>query len=273
MLLDTHHHFDFLDRALREPFLVALADASVDVRLVAQTLTPTSFEELSRETDLLAGAGVPLPLPSLGFHPWWVTDDHADAELEVFSRAVHETRFIGEIGLDLGPRRVEAAPAGLQHRVLRELLQHVRRAADDSNSGEPYVLSIHAVRATTDVLDLLDELDVASHNVVPVFHRFAGTSDELTRLVRLGGHISAHPQLLASKRGRAYVTQVPADRLLLESDLPTEPIPGAMATDAENAAAELVERLSGALSTLSELREQDMTAEIARTQARLYGLG
>ncbi|MEL4357554.1 MULTISPECIES: TatD family hydrolase [unclassified Luteococcus] len=275
-LLDSHHHFDFLTGVrARRHFLAQLA--SDDVRLVAQTLAPSDFMELVAQSNEL-GDGTPLPLWSVGFHPWYIEDaDHAQAELAVFAQAVQQTRFVGEVGLDFSPRRLEQAPPDLQRRVLRELLEHTCQAAEQGSTGQPHVVSLHAVRSAGDVLDLLTELDATNRNVVPVFHRFGGTSNDLTRLIKLGGHLSVHPQLLTRKRGRAFLQQVPADRLLLESDLPRERTPGEEQEDpqetAAEAARELVSSLTQTLTALSQLRQWDMATEITQTQSRLYGIG
>lgn len=247
MILDTHYHLDFLGEQ-QDLFLDAIA--SHRVALVAQTLTPSSF----RAYD------APRVLPSLGYHPWNIQPERVEEELAGFDSAVGSTHFIGEIGLDFTPRRLETADTALQVRVLRHIMESALR------QGREYVLSIHAVRAATEVLDLVEALGLASKKITPIMHRFGGTSDELTRLIRLGGCISVGPQMLATKRGRAYATQVPTDRLLLETDLP-----GDGAVSVVEHASELVEALNSTLSTLTELRGTKVRDAIADNQRRLYG--
>ncbi|MGO4955745.1 TatD family hydrolase [Luteococcus sp. Sow4_B9] len=284
VLLDTHHHFDFLDGVqLRRDFLAALAGH--DVRIVAQTLTPSAFKELMAVVPELEAAGASPPLCSLGLHPWQLSSEQfADEQLDLFAREIHRTRFVGEIGLDFSPRRATDCPPAQQRRVLRQILGLVLQAAREGSGDEPYVLSLHAVRSTSDVLDLLTELDAARAAIVPVVHRFSGTSDELTRLVELGGYLSVHPHMLQAKRGRAYVRQVPADRLLLETDLPVEPSHRPPLDGDESAAAraaqatgmsaarEVADALASTIETLSQLRRGDMRAVVLQTQARLYGI-
>ena len=270
-LLDTHHHFDFLTGPeLRARFLDAIVDAGV--RIVAQTLTPSSYLRLIAE-PLPPGARA--PRWSVGFHPWRIDgDDHVAHELDCFAQALRTTRFVGEIGLDHVPRRLRDVDASRQRRVLRAVLDEVARAASTARADEPYVLSIHAVRSAGEVVELLAEHAEVGRRIVPVLHRFAGTSDELTALIRLGGCLSVHPAMLATKRGRAYAQQVPADRLLLESDLPTQPItsePQRARATAQALADELRASLVGTLTALSELRGTDMAGVIAANSDRLYG--
>lgn len=258
MLLDTHFHLDFVAPEQREDLLGELAARGVQV--VAQTLLPTSHS--------------PAPLTSLGFHPWWIeSKEQADRELECFRCALPHTRFVGEVGLDFSPRRLEQASADLQRAVLGQILEAVRvlETVRDSSAqgGEPHVMSIHAVRAATELLDLWEEVDMPATTAVPVFHWFSGTSDDLTRLIKIGGYISVNPRMLESKRGRAYVRQVPADRLLLETDLPAQPLAVADIPDLADQVAGL---LVDAVSSISLLRGEDAMPILEANQARLYGL-
>ena len=72
---------------------------------------------------------------------------------------------------------------------------------------------------------------------------------------------------LETRRGRAYVRQVPASQLLLETDLPGE---GAHA--AEWGPGRLVGRLRDTLATVCELRNEDVAERLAATSRRLLEL-
>lgn len=306
-LLDTHAHWDFLPTGCRKEAARLLGKENI--RLVAQTVLPSAFVALDRERESATKADqdvYPQPILSLGFHPWWVdTPEKNRRELEYFAEALSGTHFIGEVGLDFSEKRLRKASAGEQQAVLRKIFQLVRERAAESNTS--YVFSFHAVRALTPLLDLYEEENLVMPNVVPIVHRFAGTSDELTRLIRMGGLLSVHPAMLRTKRGRAYVKQVPAERLLLETDLPgrevvANPLPtrlspakqspstrkaendrvrtitteGTTQQDAYETlsytyAEEIRKSLYATLAHLSELRGEDMTNIIMKTQRRLYG--
>lgn len=241
-LIDTHFHYDFLPPASRERFKAGIAREGVEI--IAQTVRPSGFIELEREN---------LPMVAVGYHPWYI-DDNYERELEIFREALPRTRFVGEIGLDLAPRRLDDVSAETQIHVLTSILDAVRA------SSLFHILSIHTVRSADMVLDLLEpRLDTSSsvapgETFVPIFHRFGGTSDELTRLIRAGGYISVNPLMLRTKRGRAYVSQVPVDRLLLETDLPREPRSG---DGAEMVAAEVIAALRETVAEVAALRNMD----------------
>lgn len=224
-LFDTHAHWDFLPPDDRHEAIRNLGKANI--RLVAQTVLPSDFLALIKEKENTTKAdhnAKSWPILSLGFHPWRVdTPEKNRRELAYFAEALSRTHFIGEVGLDFSEKRLLQASVQEQQAVLRRIFQLVRERAVESDA--PYVFSLHAVRALTPLLDLYEEEKLVLPNVVPIVHRFAGTSDELTRLIRLGGLLSVHPAMLRTKRGRAYVKQIPADRLLLETDLPANPMP------------------------------------------------
>ena len=250
-LIDTHFHYDFLPPASRECFKADIAQEGVEI--IAQTVRPSGFVEIEREN---------LPMAAVGYHPWYI-DGNYERELEIFREALPRTRFVGEIGLDFAPRRLDDVPAETQIHVFTSILDAVQA------SSLSHILSIHTVRSAGVVLGLIEpRLDTSSsvapgETFVPIFHRFGGTSDELTRLIRAGGYISVNPLMLRTKRERAYVSQVPVDRLLLETDLPREPGSG----DAvEAVAAEVVAALRETVAEVAALRKMD-EAELANELA------
>lgn len=270
-LLDTHYHYDFLPPQARTTFLDEIAGEGVEI--VAQTLTPSDFVALEAEEKRRIEASNPSshaggsasPRLSVGFHPWNIRPDY-ERELDVFAQALTRTRFVGEVGLDYGPRRLQQVPAETQAEVFRR----IQEILSSQRADGPYVLSIHAVRSASQVCDALEATDTS--DMVPIFHRFGGTSDELTRLIKQGCYISVNPAMLATKRGRAYVTQVPADRLLLETDLPAGKEAGG--DPGKSHARELIETLNATVSTLAALRHQDpdeLASHIMHTAQHLYG--
>ncbi len=263
VLLDSHYHLDYLqDLTQRQAFIDQVYRQGIG--LVAQTVLPSQFPALVQS---LAGASSAVQA-SLGFHPWWIQGEaQAQEELAIFEDLLSTRRqaLIGEIGLDYAPKRLDQAPKTLQLAVLKQILLAIK------GLDRPAVLSVHTVRSTSDFLDLLDQVDLDGRIHQVILHRFNGTSDELTRHIRRGGYLSVHPSHFNRKKGRAYLRQVPADRLLLETDAPTEAISLASDQELDRLVQAEVQSLEEIVTALGDLRQTDMRAQIQANQVEVYG--
>ena len=115
------------------------------------------------------------------------------------------------------------------------------------------MISIHAVRSAGTVLDVLESHGLLIPNPdspAIIFHWFSGTSDELARARNAGCCFSANERMLASKRGREYVRQIPLDHLLLETDAPAE-------ANTETSARQLADSLARASKVITQLKTRD----------------
>ena len=228
-LADMHCHLDFSSDAAT---LARLAQAH-DVAAFSNTVTPEGYLAASE-----ALAGFPNVRTGVGLHPWWVADGRCGTEqVELACRLIQETRFVGEVGLDFAPRR---------EGTFETQLDAFERIVDACCAQGGKVISIHAVRSATAVLDVL-ERHRATHSNACILHWFSGSSQELARARELGCHFSVNPNMLATKRGRAYVRQIPPERLLLETDLPDE------GTDATQAGPAWIAQLERAAQMLGEI--------------------
>ena len=244
-LYDMHCHLDFFE----DPAGAAAELAAKGVAALSATVTPTGFERAARELAGAANVRV-----GVGLHPWWVADGRCgEDDVALAARLATSARFVAEVGLDFAHGRDAARAAQL------DALDRVLAACE----GGGHVLSLPAVRAGGELLDLLDRHGTCEDNVV-ILHWFSGSGDELVRAVRMGCHFSVGSRMLATRRGRAYAQQVPLDRLLLETDLPASPEDGTALSPAELAA-----QLRSALEALVTLRGPDVAARIAATSRTL----
>jgi len=228
-LADMHCHLDFSSDMAA---LARLAQAH-GVAALSNTVTPEGYLAASE-----ALAGFPNVRTGVGLHPWWVADGRCGAEqVELACRLIQETRFVGEVGLDFAPRR---------EGTFETQLDTFERIVDACCAQGGKVISIHAVRSATAVLDVL-ERHRATHGNACILHWFSGSSQELARARELGCHFSVNPNMLATKRGRAYARQIPPKRLLLETDLPDE------GTDAAQAGPAWIAQLKRAAQMLGEI--------------------
>ena len=251
-----HCHLGFL----ADPAAFAQEAARAGVALFSCAVEPGERERL-----LPALAGCANAHVGLGLHPWWVAADDAarKAQLAAFARQAAGARLIGEVGLDFG--RAHAGTREAQEDAFRRICALCAQPPVPSPldaSPARRVLSIHAVRAAGAALDILEKTGALTACAC-VLHWFSGSGEELARARDAGCFFSVNPRMLATRRGRAYVQQIPADRLLLETDLP-----GAAGEALEPTAHRAV--LESALNALCVLRrEPDLPAFIARTSREL----
>ena len=269
---DMHCHLGFCADAKQ----AARDLAAVGVGAFSNTVTPAEYEE--QRATLVDAESVRV---GVGLHPWWVGEDargvielaessaggvrpaaapSSDQNLgfdSLYEFAARD-RFIGEAGLDFSPRRVATREAQV------DALTCIANACARTGGK---VLSVHAVHAVDDALDALESagaLAVDAGNAC-IIHWFSGTSDQLTRARRLGCYFSVNPRMLASKRGRSYAQVIPADKLLLETDLPS-------AAGAPWDAAEIRQTLETLTADLARLRGEDpaqLREAVSRTSAFL----
>jgi TatD DNase family protein len=94
-----------------------------------------------------------------------------------------------------------------------------RRVLDTSRELGGRVLTIHSRRAARDVITMIEEY-AESQRVFCILHWFSGSLAEARRAVSAGCYFSVNHAMLTHDRGRKLVQNLPADRLLTETDSP-----------------------------------------------------
>jgi TatD DNase family protein len=197
--VDFHCHVDlYKDHSA----LIAECDRE-RVATLAVTTTPKAWP---RNRELAAKSA--LVRIALGLHPQLVAE--RENELPIFERYLSDARYVGEIGLDAGPRFYRSFPA--QERVFERIL---RACAEQGGK----ILTVHSVRAVGKVLNQIESSLPQDRGRV-VLHWFTGTSTEARRAVALGCYFSINGEMLRSPKHRQLVGSLPLDRLLTETDGP-----------------------------------------------------
>ena len=197
--VDFHTHLD-----LYPDFPAAIA--SCDRRRTATLSVTTTPKAFARNREL-ADTGKFIRV-GLGLHPQLVAERFG--EIALFEKLLPRSRYVGEVGLDAGPRHFRSLE--LQKSVFEHIL---RLCADDGAK----ILSVHSVRATKLVLDLLEK-HLPPHRGTVVLHWFSGNVGEARRGVELGCFYSVNERMLVSPNGRSILHEIPEDRLLTETDGP-----------------------------------------------------
>lgn len=204
-LVDMHMHAGFVP----QPELLAHELEEADVDAFANTVTPEECEDLRERCSSCDNMRV-----GLGLHPWWL--EARDAELnesmmESFLELLPQTRFIGEVGLDFS--KMHADTRAMQIACFDEIVSAC-------SMREGILMSLHAVRAEHEALDIIENNGLLERNAV-ILHSYGGSSEQLARAIKLGCRFSVGSRMLRTKRGREYARIIPEAQLLLESDLPS----------------------------------------------------
>lgn len=198
-LVDFHCHLDLFPDPVS-----AVSDAeTAGIYTLTVTTTPKAWP---RNYDLTHGTRH--VRAALGLHPQVIAE--RSAEIKLWEEYLPQARYIGEVGIDAGPRYYRSVD--LQKQIFTQILQKCAEAGGK-------VLTVHSVRATTLVLDLI-ELHFPRQQGQVVLHWFTGSKSEARRAVDLGCYFSINAAMMRNERGRNLVTTIPSDRLLTETDAP-----------------------------------------------------
>jgi TatD DNase family protein len=206
MLIDSHCHLDFPDFANELDAVVARARAAGISRIV------TISTRVKRHGEVLAIAERFGEVScSVGTHP-----HHAHEELdigvdELIALTQHpKVVALGEAGLDY---HYDTGPRAAQERGLRNHIAAARA------TGLPLV--IHSRDADADMAQILEE-ETGKGAFPAVLHCFTGGRELAQRAIALGLYISFTGILTFKKSDelRAIAKNLPADRILVETDAP-----------------------------------------------------
>jgi len=141
---------------------------------------------------------------ALGFHPELVCE--YQNQLPIFLKNLNRTRYIGEIGLDYTVK--DEMNKSVQREVFTKIINEC------SNFGDK-ILSVHSRKAVKDVIEL-----IGNFNGKVILHWFTGSSKELQKSIENGYYFSVNHQMIKNKSGQKLISEMPLERILVESDAP-----------------------------------------------------
>jgi TatD DNase family protein len=197
--VDFHCHLDLYPN----PASAITEAEKAGIYTLTVTTTPKAWPrnlELTRHTRYVRAA--------LGLHPQLVAE--RSSEISLWEEYLPQTRYVGEVGLDAGPRYYRSLD--LQKQIFEHILKHCAKVGGK-------ILTVHSVRATKMVLDLVERHLPSTHGQT-VLHWFTGSKSEARRALDLGCFFSINAQMLHNDRGRDLVDSLPSERLLTETDGP-----------------------------------------------------
>lgn len=203
--VDFHCHLDLYPD---HQAAVARAEAA-RIYTLTVTTTPKAWSrnhELTRNTRYIRAA--------LGLHPQLVAE--RAGELPLWERHLPETRYVGEVGLDAGPRFYKSLD--VQRQVFQRVLERCAEAGGK-------ILTVHSVRSAPAVLEMI-EAHLPPERGTVVLHWFTGSKSDARRAAALGCYFSINAEMTRTDRGRDLIRSLPRDRILTETDGPFTQVEG-----------------------------------------------
>jgi TatD DNase family protein len=145
-----------------------------------------------------------LVYPAVGYHPWSITPEGIEENLDFIRKHLHGCVALGEVGLDYQAK----VKKKLQQEVLAALLVLAAR------ENKPVIL--HTRFSQQRAHRMVKEAGIAR----AVFHWYSGPLDILQEILADGYFISATPALAYSPPHQAAIQAAPLDRILIETDCP-----------------------------------------------------
>ena len=207
-MTDAHNHLqDIRFNGMRSGIIEDMLKVGI-TRCVVNGTSPQDWSAVAH----LATVHPDIIIPSFGLHPWHLDATQTAPDWLEKLKALLETNphaGIGECGLDRG---MENFDIELQIKTFSSQL----RLATDLNRP----LSIHCVRAWGLLIEILESTPLPTRGFL--LHSYGGSAELIPHLVKLGAYFSFSGSILHQHKQKARDTfaQVPADRLLIETDAP-----------------------------------------------------
>jgi TatD DNase family protein len=195
-VIDTHCHINFFQNAGD----IALECANRKVHTIYVTTLPSQFDETFKYLKNLSYI-----YTSLGFH-CLESNYNLVKEKKIFLKHIHNTKFIGEVGLDFSKRATKTKEE--QIALFKFILEAI--------IGKNKILNLHSSHAEDEVLENLIEYNIQKS----IFHWYTGKIGTLNKALNKGYYFSINESMCKSKKGQNIISKLPLDRVLIETDAP-----------------------------------------------------
>jgi TatD DNase family protein len=198
-LVDFHCHLDLY----QDHEAAILECEQKGVQTLTVTTTPRAWprnRSLTQNTLFVRAA--------LGLHPQLI--EERASEIQIWETYLSQTRYIGEVGLDAGPRFYRSFD--LQKKIFEKILKLCNQAGGK-------ILTVHSVRTPKTVLNMIEKYFSLGHGRV-ILHWFTGSKAEAKRAVELGCYFSVNAEMLRNEHHSGMVRTLPVNRILTETDGP-----------------------------------------------------
>jgi TatD DNase family protein len=200
-MIDTHCHLDLYP----DPMLVARECEDAGIITIGMTNLPSHFELGAKH--LVNFKKVRL---ALGLHP--LRAEAHPKEFDIFVRNVHNTSYIGEVGLDFSAEG--SSSKSIQLEYFEKVLYEIK--------DKKKIVSLHSRKAEKEVTQLLSKYKIKN----TIFHWYTGPLHLIESIIEAGSFFSINPAMIRSIKGRKVIERIPINRILTESDGPFVTVKG-----------------------------------------------
>lgn len=194
-LIDTHFHLDFYrDHHHWYDQINTLKQYTLCV-----TNSPEIYcacKKLYSETQYIRFA--------LGYNPQACSETVLNKR--VFLSELSKVKYIGEVGLDFSSRYI-----GTKIKQV-DAFEFICRSVADSGK----LLTVHSRNAEKDVFDIMSRNGINR----AIIHWYTGDLENMHKFIRAGYYFSVNSNMCATSSGKRIISEIPLDRLLVESDGP-----------------------------------------------------
>lgn len=179
----------------------------VDIHCHRITDHPKIIEILIADTNFIFLKSPPIDVPiCVGLHPWQVEDISYDKFLPLLKQYLTSPSFyaLGEIGLD----KLCKSNYEKQIKIFTDQLTLAKKLKLKR-------VIIHSVRAHSDILSIFKNLQVSNNFLI---HDFYGSIEIARQYLKYNCYFSFGKKLFNNPNAQKVITQLPIERVLLETD-------------------------------------------------------
>lgn len=194
-LIDTHFHLDFYRE---HHYWYDQINARKQYTLCV-TNSPEVYcgcKKLYSETRYIRFA--------LGYNPQVCSEIALNRQ--AFLSELSKAKYIGEVGLDFSSKHI-----GTKAKQV-DAFEFICRSVADSGK----LLTVHSRNAEKDVFDIMVQSGIKR----AIIHWYTGNLEDMQKFIGAGYYFSVNPNMCATSRGKHIISEIPLDRLLVESDGP-----------------------------------------------------
>ncbi|MDR1881880.1 MAG: TatD family hydrolase [Prevotella sp.] len=193
-LYDTHFHLD-LQKSRNE----AVEEIERNkIYTIAVTNLPPLYEKLQKEVNSK------YIRVALGFHPELA--GQYQKYIPDMWRLLPEAKYIGEVGIDL---KTGKECKNQQISFFEELINQCHSLGNKT-------LSVHSRMAASEVVSIIG----SKFNGKVILHWYSGTKQVQMQAIENGCYFSVNYAMLNSESGRKIISNIPDERILIETDSP-----------------------------------------------------